>query len=153
MVNEKYSIAMCETLRYLKGINQDDLNKIPSKFIKFLNDNSSKNYECDFDYNKPLKELNISEEARGIIAMICLNYWCITDEQKEKFKSHLTKNELKFQEEVRRKYNPDNLFKNKVERKNAVDTVKIEHKELTEYKEQRWYQKIFTKILNIFRKK
>lgn len=42
MVNEKYSIAMCETLRYLKGINQDDLNKIPSKFIKFLNDNSSK---------------------------------------------------------------------------------------------------------------
>ena len=127
MVNEKYSIAMCETLRYLKGINQDDLNKIPSKFIKFLNDNSSKNYECDFDYTKPLKELNISEEARGIIAMICLNYWCITDEQKEKFKSHLTKNELKFQKEMRRKYNPDNLFKNKVE-KNVVDTVKIEHK-------------------------
>ena len=116
MVNEKYSIAMCETLRYLKGINQDDLNKIPSKFIKFLNDNSSKNYECDFDYTKPLKELNISEEARGIIAMICLNYWCITDEQKEKFKRHLTKNELKFQEEIRRKYNPDNLFKNKVEK-------------------------------------
>lgn len=116
MVNEKYSIAMCETLRYLKGINQDDLNKIPSKFIKFLSDNSSKNYECDFDYTKPLKELNISEEARGIIAMICLNYWCITDEQKEKFKSHLTKNELKFQKEMRRKYNPDNLFKNKVEK-------------------------------------
>jgi len=152
MVNEKYSIAMCETLRYLKGINQDDLNKIPSKFIKFLNDNSSKNYKCDFDYNKPLKELKISEEARGIIAMICLNYWCITDEQKEKFKSHLTKNELKFQEEMRRKYNPDNLFKNKVE-KNAVDTVKIEHKELIEYKEQKWYHKILDKLLNIFRKK
>lgn len=151
MVNEKYSIAMCETLRYLKGINQDDLNKIPSKFIKFLNDNSSKNYECDFDYTKPLKELNISEEARGIIAMICLNYWCITDEQKEKFKSHLTKNELKFQKEMRRKYNPDNLFKNKVE-KNVVDTVKIEHKELIEYKEQKCNHKILDKLLNIFRK-
>ena len=151
MVNEKYSIAMCETLRYLKGINQDDLNKIPSKFIKFLSDNSSKNYECDFDYTKPLKELNISEEARGIIAMICLNYWCITDEQKEKFKSHLTKNELKFQKEMRRKYNPDNLFKNKVE-KNVVDTVKIEHKELIEYKEQKWNHKILDKLLNIFRK-
>ena len=151
MVNEKYSIAMCETLRYLKGINQDDLNKIPSKFIKFINDNSSKNYECDFDYTKPLKELNISEEARGIIAMICLNYWCITDEQKEKFKSHLTKNELKFQKEMRRKYNPANLFKNKVE-KNVVDTVKIEHKELIEYKEQKWHYKILDKLLNIFRK-
>ena len=151
MVNEKYSIAMCETLRYLKGINQDDLNKIPSKFIKFLSDNSSKNYECDFDYTKPLKEINISEEARGIIAMICLNYWCITDEQKEKFKSHLTKNELKFQKEMRRKYNPDNLFKNKVE-KNVVDTVKIEHKELIEYKKKKWHHKILEKLLNIFRK-
>ena len=151
MVNEKYSIAMCETLRYLKGINQDDLNKIPSKFIKFLSDNSSKNYECDFDYTKPLKEINISEEARGIIAMICLNYWCITDEQKEKFKSHLTKNELKFQKEMRRKYNPDNLFKNKVE-KNVVDTVKIEHKALIEYKKQNWHHKILDKLLNIFRK-
>ena len=151
MVNEKYSIAMCETLRYLKGINQDDLNKIPSKFIKFLNDSSSKNYECDFDYTKPLKELNISEEARGIIAMICLNYWCITDEQKEKFKSHLTKNELKFQKEMRRKYNPDNLFKNKVE-KNVFNTVKIEHKELIEYKKQKWHHKILDKLLNIFRK-
>lgn len=152
MINEKYSIAMCETLQYLKGINQEDLNKIPSKFIKFLNDNCSKNYECDFDYNKPLKELNISEEARGIIAMICLNYWCITDEQKEKFKSHLTKNELKFQEEMRRKYNPDIFLKNKVE-KNVVDTVKIEHKELIEYKEQKWYQKIFKRMVTIIRKK
>lgn len=152
MINEKYSIAMCEILQYLKGINQEDLNKIPSKFIKFLNDNCSKNYECDFDYNKPLKELNISEEARGIIAMICLNYWCITDEQKEKFKSHLTKNELKFQEEMRRKYNPDIFLKNKVE-KNVVDTVKIEHKELIEYKEQKWYQKIFKRMVTIIRKK
>ena len=152
MINEKYSIAMCEILQYLKGINQEDLNKIPSKFIKFLNDNCSKNYECDFDYNKPLKELNISEEARGIIAMICLNYWCITDEQKEKFKSHLTKNELKFQEEMRRKYNPDIFFKNKVE-KNVVDTVEIEHKELIKYKEQKWYQKIFKRMVTIIRKK
>ena len=84
--------------------------------------------------------------------MICLNYWCITDEQKEKFKSHLTKNELKFQEEMRRKYNPDIFFKNKVE-KNVVDTVKIEHKELIKYKEQKWYQKIFKRMVTIIRKK
>ncbi len=153
MINEKYSIAMCETLRYLKGINQDDLNKIPNKFIKFLNDNSSKNYECDFDYNKPLKELNISEEARGIIAMICLNYWCITDEQKENFKSHLTKNELKFQEKIRRKYNPDNLFKKKDQITNIDDTMNFEKTEVIKYEKKKWYQQLLVKLLNIFRKK
>ena len=58
---------------------------------------------------------------------------------------------MKFQKEMRRKYNPANLFKNKVE-KNVVDTVKIEHKELIEYKEQKWHHKILDKLLNIFRK-
>ena len=58
---------------------------------------------------------------------------------------------MKFQKEMRRKYNPDNLFKNKVE-KNVVDTVKIEHNELIEYKKHNWHHKILDKLLNIFRK-
>lgn len=145
MVNEKYSIAMCETLQYLKGINQEDLNKIPNKFIKFLNDNCSKNYECKFDYTKPLKELNISEEARGIIAMICLNYWCITKEQKEKFKNHLSENELKYQEELRKKYNPDNLFENKVSKVETVENsvAMVEYKESILTKIKNWFKRNF----------
>lgn len=52
MVNEKYAIAMAETLHYLKGINQNDIDKIPSKFMKFLKDNASQDYVCEFDYTK-----------------------------------------------------------------------------------------------------
>ena len=152
MVNEKYGIAMCETLQYLKGINQNDLDKIPCKFIQFLKDNCLKDYECDFDYTKPVKELNISDEAKGLIAMICLNYWCTNDEQRERFKKHLTENELKYQEKLRKKYNPDNLFKNKVEKINVEDTIKKDNIELIEYKEPKWYQNIFDRIMNIFKK-
>lgn len=152
MVNEKYGIAMCETLQYLKGINQNDLDKIPCKFIQFLKDNCLKDYECDFDYTKPLKELNISDEAKGLIAMICLNYWCTNDEQRERFKMHLTENELKYQEKLRKKYNPDNLFKNKVEKINVEETIKKDNIELIEYKEPKWYQNIFDRIMNIFKK-
>ena len=152
MVNEKYGIAMCETLQYLKGINQNDLDKIPCKFIQFLKDNCLKDYECDFDYTKPLKELNISDEAKGLIAMICLNYWCTNDEQRERFRTHLTENELKYQEKLRKKYNPDNLFKNKVEKINVEDTIKKDNIELIEYKEPKWYQNIFDRIMNIFKK-
>ena len=110
MVNERYAIAMSETLHYLKGINQNDLDIIPNKFIQFLNDNCSMDYKCNFDYTKPLKELDISNEARGLIAMICLNYWCTDEEQKEMFKKHLTENELKYQEELRKQYNSDDIF-------------------------------------------
>ena len=113
MVNERYGIAMAETLHYLKGTSQDDINKIPDNFITFLKNNASQNYECKFDYTRPLKELNLKNETRGLIAMICLNYWCETEEQKNSFIEHLNKNEKKYQEELRKEYNIDDIFKKK----------------------------------------
>ena len=113
MLNERYRIAMAETLHYLKGISQDDVDKIPKKLMQFLKDNASQDYKCEFDYTKPLNELNLTDEARGLIAMICLNYWCETDEQKVKFRNHLNANEQVYQEELRKKYNVDDIFKKK----------------------------------------
>ena len=148
MVNERYSLAISETLYYLKGIQQQDIDRIPNKFMSFLKENCLNNYKCNFDYTRPLKELNISDEARGLIAMICLNFWCDNDEKKEMFKKHLTENELKYQEKLKEKYNPNNLFKNIREKTN----VKMEYTEMIEYKESKWYKKMFSKIINIFRK-
>lgn len=148
MVNERYGLAISETLYYLKGIQQQDIDRIPNKFMSFLKENCLNNYKCKFDYTRPLKELNISDEARGLIAMICLNFWCDNDEKKEMFKKHLTENELKYQEELKEKYNPNNLFKNIREKTN----VKMEYTEMIEYKKSKWYKNIFSKILNIFRK-
>lgn len=156
MVNKRYAVAMSETLHYLKGINQNDLDRIPNKFIQFLNDNCLIDYECNFDYTKPLKELDISNEARGLIAMICLNYWCTNQEQREIFKKHLTENELKYQEELRKKYNPDNIFNNKptyVKESIKESNIQEGNIAMVEYIELKWYQKIFNKILYIFRKK
>lgn len=155
MVNERYAVAISETLHYLKGISQNDLDRIPNKFIQFLNDNCWKDYKCNFDYTKPLRELDISNEARGLIAMICLNYWCTNEEQKEIFKKHLTENELKYQEELRKKYNSDNIFNNKPNYiKESIKESNIqENIAMVEYIKLKWYQKIFNKILYIFRKK
>lgn len=155
MVNERYAIAMSETLHYLKGINQNDLDIIPNKFIQFLNDNCSMDYKCNFDYTKPLKELDISNEARGLIAMICLNYWCTDEEQKEMFKKHLTENELKYQEELRKQYNSDDIFNNKpnyVKESIKKSNIQEGNMAMVEYVELKWYQKVFNKILYIFRK-
>ena len=44
--------------------------------------------------------------------MICLNYWCETEEQKVAFRNHLNANEQAYQEELKRKYNANNVFKN-----------------------------------------
>ena len=113
MVNVRDANAMAEVLYYLKGIKQKDIDKIPEKFIEYLNENASKEYKCNFDYNKPLKDLNLLDETRGIIGMICYNYWCITEIQKKQYLEKLNENEKIYQEMIRKKYNPDNIFKNR----------------------------------------
>ena len=139
MIDVKYEYAMAEVLHYLKGIRKRDRDKIPKKVMSFLELNAAKNYECDFDYNKPLNELNLFKETKAIIAYICLNYWCVTQQQKERFLKQLNKNKGSHQEQLRRKYDIDNLFKpiEKIE----VNSQKEEKREIAyctamkEYKE------------------
>ena len=141
MVNERYKIAISETLHYLKGIKQSDIDKIPNKFMDFLRNNESTNYKCTFDYTKPLSKLELMDETKGLIAMICLNYWCETEKQKNNFKKHISENETKYQEELRKKYNPNDIFKYKTEKDNINNitnsNLPIEVKE-----------NIITKIIN-----
>ncbi|MBR1540080.1 MAG: hypothetical protein IJ629_02745 [Clostridia bacterium] len=110
MVGAQYEIAMAETLYYLKGIRKEDLDKIPKKMMHFLQENASKEYQCNFDYTKPLNELNLRQETKGIIGCICLNCWCETEEQKAHFLKNLKKNEREFQEQLSQKYPTENIF-------------------------------------------
>jgi len=152
MVNERYGIAMAETLHYLKGISQDDINKIPDNFITFLKNNASQNYECKFDYTRPLKELNLKNETRGLIAMICLNYWCETEDQKNSFIEHLNKNEKKYQEELRKEYNIDDIFKKKeFIPKVEKTTENIDKNRLpVQAERENIFKRVFNRIMKIF---
>ena len=149
MVSVRNANAMAEVIYYLKGIKQEDIDKIPKKFIQYLNENASKEYKCDFDYNKPLKELNLLDETRGIIGMICYNYWCVTEKQKEQYLKRLSQNEQQYQKILNEKYNPDNIFENK-----KLDFIEntTTPTEITEYKES-IFKKLINKIKSIFSKK
>lgn len=146
--NIKYATAITEVLYYLKGIRQEDINKIPKKLIDFFNENTLNSYKCNFDYTKPLNELDLSEEAKGLIAMICLNYWCETEEKKKMFINQLNKNEIVYQEELKKQYDIENIFKNR----KLIDEVKAEKQfGMVEYK-RTIFQKIWGKIKKIFYK-
>jgi len=148
MIDVKNANAMSEVLHYLKGIRQVDIEKLPKKFLNFLKENASKDYICDFDYTKPLKELNLLDETKGILGLICLSYWCETEEEKNKFNKRLNENEIKYQEELREKYNPDNIFKNHT--KTAYKRV-TENNMLIEIKKETMFTKIKNLIRNIIK--
>ena len=147
MTNDiKYTNAMTEVLYYLKGIRDEDLAKLPKKLINFLEENANKNYICNFDYTKPLKELKLTDESKGIIAMICYNYWCNTDEDKRRLINSLNQNEKIYQEEMKEKYNPEKIFKERnkenVQKSNEIIAV-------VEYKESK-LKKLINKLKNFF---
>ena len=67
------------------------------------------------------------------------NYWC-PEEEKQDLQKKFYENEQKYQEELRQKYNPDNIFSKK--NKNIIE-IEDNQTQLIEYKET-----IFRRILN-----
>ncbi|MBP3502602.1 MAG: hypothetical protein J6K42_03890 [Clostridia bacterium] len=144
MNNKKYCDAMAELLYYLKGIDEQEIAKIPIKLIDYFKVNASKDYVCKFDYNKPLKELNLKDETKALIGMIYINYICENKEQKQRILAKLNDNEKKYQKELNVKYNVNYLFKhNKCTAENNE-----EQRALLKYSENKWYKKIISKIKN-----
>lgn len=66
MKSEKYSNAYAEVLHYLKGVSKQSLNRIPTKLLKHFEKHKNKDYICDFDYTKSLKDLQLLEETKRI---------------------------------------------------------------------------------------
>ena len=82
----------------------------------------------------------------ALIALLNLQYWCKDEEEKERLKKVYANNENKYQEELRKKYNPDNIFKNA-----NAETTK-EETALVEFKKEKWFEKIVLFIKNLFKK-
>lgn len=148
MVNSNYALAYSEVLEILRYIPQD-YDKIPKEKIEFYNKNANKNYIFNYDPDKTLEEQKVSDITKGIIILLFRDYWA-TDKQKEKIIAKQVYDRKKLEEEKRAMYNPDDIFKNNI---SDTENNTSENVAIVEYIEQKWYQKIITKILNIFRKK
>ena len=155
MFSNEYGEAAVEVLDILDNTNKTDVDKIPSNFIKFLVDNASEDYKVNLDHSKLISEMNLKEKTKEILGVIYINWWC-DKKDKENYTKQIKELEIKRQEEIKEKYNPNKIFesKNKVqEYTNAtkVDTVQNETVTIIEYKES-IFKKIWNKILSFFNK-
>ena len=129
MINSKYAKAYTEVLEVRKYFSEEDYNKIPKKKIEFYKENMDKNYDFTINPDIDLSEQNISPEANAIMITLYRDHFA-TEEQKEKIKEILELNEKKAEQEKRKKYNPDNLFK-----RNNSSENKVQETALVKYKE------------------
>ena len=107
MSTNEYSIAFAEVLDILQHSEIEIIEKIPLEIIKKIKEKSSKEYVSKIDKDK---NIAISDKAEAILAVIYQDYLCEDDEIDE-FNNQIIENEKYYQEELRKKYNPDKIFK------------------------------------------
>ena len=144
MVSIEYANAYSEVLGILKFIAKEDYEKIPNSKIELFETNQNKEYIFEYNPNKTLEEQNVSKRAKAIIGLLFRDYWA-TDEQKEKILRKQNYDRQILEEQKKSMYDVKNIFKKK-----SYESEEV--KEMVVYKEQRWYQKLFVKILKIFKK-
>lgn len=153
MVSNEYSEAITETLDILNHTRKEDLMKISPKFMEFLKNNASKTYEPKLDHTKQIKDMQLGTKTKAILAIIYKKFWCTEDQAKD-FETKLRENEERYQKELQKKYNSENLFKNKNTHINK-NFVEVDSKTtaIAEIKEKSFIHKVLDMIKKLFKGK
>ena len=137
-----------EVYSILNILGESYIKRIPTKLYQIIKEEKSNEYNPKYDSTIALEQQNIKKESLSMIALFHLNYWCDSKEEKQKLRTLLKNNEEKHQEELREKYNPNNVFKKysiTTEEKNTNEIVAM-----VEYKEG-IFKKVFNKIKSFFK--
>lgn len=142
-------LAYSEVYEILNLLEDEYKERVPKEVIEFFEQERDKEYNPIIDVNIPLEKQNLKRKTMVVLAILNLNYWCDSEEEKQAILDNFAENEKKKQlaeKELAEKYNPDNLFKkrNKIE-----DTTEIS---IVEYKKKNFIQKLLSKIAGFFKK-
>ena len=138
--------TLSETYCLLKHFPKAYIEKIPPKILELINHFSDSKYYIDINTEKTLDEQNISEETKNMLIVFKYNYWS-TEGEKQMIYDKLDENEMKYQQELREKYNYENIFKNKSTQVNVAE----KNVAMIEYKEP-IFKSILNRIKSIFKR-
>lgn len=144
------SLAYSEVCTILNMLEDEYKERVPKNVINFFEEERDKEYNPIINVNIPLEKQNLRRKTIVLLAILNLNYWCDSEEEKQEILDSFSKNEelkrLK-EKELTENYNINNLF-NKIE--NTENKTEVS---LIEYKEQNFIQKIISKIKSLFGRK
>ena len=138
--------TLSEMYCLLKYFPETYIEKIPPKILELISHFSDSKYYIDIDTEKALEEQSISEETKNMLIVFKYNYWS-SEGEKQKIYDKLDENEMQYQQELREKYNSENIFTTKSTQENVVE----KNVAMIEYKEP-IFKSIINKITNIFKR-
>jgi len=148
-MEDNYPKAYKEVIEILNFIPKDSVDKIPQTMIDTFKAKMDNTYNFKVDINKSFEEQKLLEETKAIFANIFRDYWA-TSYQKERIKAKEEYDRQKIEEEKKKKYNVEDLFRTgKKENFLDKDTDILLP---IEVKKEKFFEKVisfFKKILNL----
>ena len=148
MENSNYANAYKEVLIIINNLVKEDYEKIPKEYIDFLKANCNEDHDFKYDNSKPFAEQNLLEDTKYILFALFERFGA-TETQKEKIKSYITYYDRNHEEQKKKKYE---IIKDKQNYFNLQNQNIQEKTQIIKYTNKKWYQKLISKILKIFRK-
>ena len=146
-MNENTKKVYSEVYQVLNVLGDEYIRRLPKSLYNMLEEKRDTTYNPKYTDEITLDLQNINNESLNILALLQFNYWCDSYEEKLELQNILEENEKIHEENLRKKYNSENLFKNK---KNVYTKEAIENNmAIVEYKEN-IFRKFINKIKNIF---
>lgn len=142
-------MAYSEVHEILNLLDKEYKEKVPDKVRIFFEEERLKDYKPEIDVDIPLIDQNLKRETIVLLAILNLNYWCDTPDEKQEILDEFSNNE-KEKQELLEKYNPDNLFTKRQEEKQEFEHEK--ELSVVEYKKPNFIQKLLNKIARLFKK-
>ncbi len=143
-MNIKTKEIYSEVYQVLNLLGNEYIDRLPKSLFNMLEEKRNINYEPKYTEDLPLNKQNIKKETLSIIALLHLNYWCENVNEKKELSQMFKNNEDRYQDELRKKYDPDNIFKKHIQEKIIKNEIS-----LVEYKES-IFKRLINKIKSLF---
>lgn len=122
MITNEFAEASAEINEILGYLPTEYVEKIPAKLREFFNKVKKADYVSKIDPYKQLDEQELKPKTKTLLTVIYRNYWC-NEEERAELDKILIENDKKYEEELRERYNPDNIFKKKEIIEEKVETI------------------------------
>ena len=153
-MKQEYKMAFSEVDEIIKMMPDELVRKIPKGFKELVAEEKDESYIPNI--HEPLEKNKLKNETIIILGLIYRDFLCQKEERivlQKKDAEELQRVQNELNKELKEKYSMDNLFnKNVTENVKEEDTNNTNEVAIVEFKEEKWYQKVFVFFRNIFKK-
>lgn len=140
--------AYKEIYEIFKIFPKELVDRIPKYKLDYIKQNMDESYEYNIT-KETFDGKTMLDETAAILAILFRDYWA-TEKQKNKIINYHNTQREKIVNEIKEKYDPENVFKQRRIEQEKIDEKK-ENLSVVEYKEN-IFKKLFNKIKEIFKR-